>query len=109
MTRITFHLSQNGQIAAVDLSGHAGYAEEGEDIVCAAVSSAVQLTHALLFDVQKIPVDALIEEDGAHIRLTLPAQMLDKGQDAMRALRIFYTELASQYPDFLCIAQPVNV
>ena len=41
MTRITFHLSQNGQIAAVDLSGHAGYAEEGEDIVCAAISVLV--------------------------------------------------------------------
>ena len=50
----------------MDILGHAGYAEEGEDIVCAAISSAVMLTHALLYDVQHIPVDTLIEDEGAH-------------------------------------------
>lgn len=71
MTKVTFSL-QEDKILAVDILGHAGYAEEGEDIVCAAISSAVMLTHALLYDVQHIPVDTLIEDDGAHIRFTLP-------------------------------------
>ena len=56
MTKVTFSL-QEDKILAVDILGHAGYAEEGEDIVCAAISSAVMLTHALLYDVQHIPVD----------------------------------------------------
>ena len=43
MTRVTFYLSHE-QIEAVDLLGHAGYADEGEDIVCAAITSAVQMT-----------------------------------------------------------------
>ena len=60
MTKVTFSL-QEDKILAVDILGHAGYAEEGEDIVCAAISSAVMLTHALLYDVQHIPVDTLIE------------------------------------------------
>lgn len=107
MTRITFFLSQ-GKIKAVDLLGHAGYAEEGEDIVCAAITSAVQMTHALLFDVQKINVDALIEDDGAHIRLTLPANQLDKGQDGMKALKIFYTELAAEYSEFVSVMEVQN-
>lgn len=68
MTKVTFSL-QEDKILAVDILGHAGYAEEGEDIVCAAISSAVMLTHALLYDVQHIPVDTLIEDDGAHIPL----------------------------------------
>ena len=71
MTKVTFSL-QEDKILAVDILGHAGYAEEGEDIVCAAISSAVMLTHALLYDVQHIPVDTLIEDEGAHIRFTLP-------------------------------------
>lgn len=33
-----------GAVAGFRVSGHAGYAQEGEDIVCSAVSSAVQLT-----------------------------------------------------------------
>ena len=60
MTRVTFYRSRKDDLlTAVDLIGHAGYAEEGEDIVCAAVSSSVQLIHALLYDVQRIAVDTL--------------------------------------------------
>ena len=33
-----------GVLCGVSLSGHAGYADKGQDIVCAAVTSAVQLT-----------------------------------------------------------------
>ncbi|MGN0643306.1 MAG: ribosomal-processing cysteine protease Prp [Huintestinicola sp.] len=34
---------KNGQLSGFDLSGHAGYADRGYDIVCASVSSAAQL------------------------------------------------------------------
>ena len=90
----------------VDILGHAGYADEGEDIVCAAISSAVMLTHALLFDVQRIPVDTLIEDDGAHIRITLPEGVgMDRGQDALQALRLHFTELEQNYSEFLSVME----
>ena len=108
MTRVTFSLSHDRKITSVDLLGHAGYADEGEDIVCAAITSAVQLTHALLYDVQRVAVDTLIEDEGAHIRMTLPVQELDAGQDGMKALRIFYTELAAQYPEFINVMEVQN-
>lgn len=93
-------------LLSVDILGHAGYADEGEDIVCAAVSSAVMLTHALLFDVQKIPVDTLIEDDGAHIRITLPQDGgLTRGQDALQALKLHFTELEQNYSDFLNVME----
>ena len=43
MIRAEF-FSQAGRLTGFTVSGHAGYADAGEDIVCAAVSSAVQLT-----------------------------------------------------------------
>ena len=90
----------------VDILGHAGYADEGEDIVCAAISSAVMLTHALLFDVQRIPVDTLIEDDGAHIRITLPEGAgMERGQDALQALRLHFTELEQNYSEFLSVME----
>lgn len=93
-------------LLSVDLLGHAGYAEEGEDIVCAAISSAVMLTHALLFDVQKLPVDTLIEDEGAHIRITLPQGAgMARGQDALNALRLHLTELEQTYPEFLSVME----
>ena len=95
MTKVTFS-SQGAKLLSVDILGHAGYAEEGEDIVCAAISSAVMLTHALLFDVQHIPVDTLIEDEGAHIRITLPQGL---------ALKLHFTELEQNYPDFLNVME----
>ena len=105
MTKVTFS-SQGGKLLSVDILGHAGYAEEGEDIVCAAVSSAVMLTHALLLDVQGIPIDTLVEDDGAHIRITLPqGSGLLRGQDALKALKLHFTELEQNYSDFLNVME----
>ncbi len=105
MTKVTFS-SREDKLLSVDILGHAGYADEGEDIVCAAISSAVMLTHALLFDVQRIPVDTLIEDDGAHIRITLPEGAgMDRGQDALQALRLHFTELEQNYSEFLSVME----
>lgn len=108
MTRVTFYLSHDQKITAVDILGHAGYADEGEDIVCAAISSTVQLTHALLTDVRGIAADTLVEDDGAHIRISLPAEDLDAGQDGLLALRLFYTELSTQYSKFIHVMEVQN-
>lgn len=109
MTRVTFYRSRKDNLlTAVDLIGHAGYAEEGEDIVCAAVSSSVQLIHALLYDVQRIAVDTLIEDEGAHIRLTLPKDQLAEGQDAMRAFLLHLSELAQDYQEFIQVTEVYN-
>ncbi|HIY12870.1 MAG TPA: ribosomal-processing cysteine protease Prp [Candidatus Agathobaculum merdipullorum] len=105
MTKVTFS-SREDKLLLVDILGHAGYADEGEDIVCAAISSAVMLTHALLFDVQRIPVDTLIEDDGAHIRITLPEGAgMERGQDALQALRLHFTELEQNYSEFLSVME----
>lgn len=39
---------KNGNFAGFSIKGHSGYAESGRDIVCAAVSSAVQLVINIL-------------------------------------------------------------
>ena len=38
MTHITIYKSTNGGIVGFRSAGHAGYAEEGSDIICSAVS-----------------------------------------------------------------------
>ena len=40
----------NGTLSGFRISGHTGYAPRGRDIVCAAVSSAVQLTVNILYE-----------------------------------------------------------
>ena len=41
MTKVEI-FNHDGRINGFSVSGHSGYAEEGSDIVCAAVSSAVR-------------------------------------------------------------------
>ena len=55
MTHITFFKNSDKEITGFYSAGHAGYAESGKDIVCASVSSAVQLTVNLLYDFQCVP------------------------------------------------------
>ncbi|MDE5620445.1 MAG: ribosomal-processing cysteine protease Prp [Ruminococcus sp.] len=47
MIHAEFYKSQ-GLLTGFSFSGHSGYAEAGKDIVCSAVSSAVQLTANML-------------------------------------------------------------
>ena len=107
MTSVKFYMSHD-RIVAIDLQGHAAYAEEGEDIVCAAISSSVQLIHALLYDVQGINVDTVVEDDGAHIRLTLPSDSIEEGQAAFKAMYLHMTELEEGYSEFIKVTEVYN-
>ena len=42
MTTVTFY-TEGRRITGFDASGHSGFADAGEDIVCAAVTSTVRL------------------------------------------------------------------
>ena len=73
MIRAEFYEKQ-GLLTGFRFSGHSGYAESGRDVVCAAVSSAVQLTANILdelgFKPQVTVEDNLIEcicMDGGEI------------------------------------------
>ena len=50
MTRITLFRSRSHAIG-FEAEGHTGYAEEGSDIVCAAVSTAVKFAEHTINDV----------------------------------------------------------
>lgn len=42
MINISVSRNEKGYITAIEAAGHSGYAAEGEDIVCAVVSTALQ-------------------------------------------------------------------
>ena len=52
-----------------EVSGHAGYADEGADVVCAAVSSAVQLTANSLTDFAHIVASVKAENDTVSVKI----------------------------------------
>lgn len=108
MTRVVFS-KRRGSFKSVSVTGHAGYAEEGEDIVCAAITSAMQLTHVLLDDVLFVDFDTEVDPEATFIRITLSdslgAEEAQEAQHALRALRLHYGELEKEYAQFIQVTE----
>ena len=95
--------NQNGRIHGFSVSGHSGYAEQGSDIICASVSSAVTMTECIINDVLGNHANAKVNEAEPRITLTLPAACDD--EDAVRAVltgfMLTMLSLRDEYPDYI--------
>lgn len=100
MIRILF-FQQNDQLCGCTVSGHAGYADRGEDIVCASVSSAVQLTANMLTEIFHINADVCCDENSISIRL--PFDSSAEGVKILEGLRLHTELLKEDYPKFIQI------
>ena len=102
MTKITFR-SEGGRIIGFDSQGHSGYAEEGADIVCAAVSSTIGLVIATINDVLGLAASVKIRESDAFISLRLPGSLGQTAESTCQALltglMLYFTELHDAYPE----------
>ncbi len=102
MTRVEF-FDQDGRITGFTVSGHSGYAEAGSDIICAAVSTAVQLAECTITDVLGNRVKTKVNKEEARITLTLPAVCEDEDtvQAVLTGMMLTLCELRDQYPDYI--------
>ena len=80
MTDITITKKAN-RIVKVECSGHTGYGEEGEDIVCAALSSVVQTALMGLLAVARVKVDYHRDDKKRHIDVC-PSRRAFRGEKA---------------------------
>ncbi|MCL2675842.1 MAG: ribosomal-processing cysteine protease Prp [Firmicutes bacterium] len=72
MTKVTI-TKTNSHITAVSALGHTDYAVEGEDIVCAALSSIIQTALLGLLTVAGIGVDYKKDDEEGRLEFSLPA------------------------------------
>lgn len=94
MLRVVFHKSRDG-FSSVRISGHAGFAAYGSDIVCASVTSAVQMTANGITEVLHAPAQVEVEDNLIAILLGP-----DSGQcawDFLAALHLHLEILSQQY------------
>lgn len=68
---VTFFRRADGTLIGYRAQGHTGYAEAGQDIVCAAVSALTQSTLNGLRSVLKAPVMFDIDDQGASLEVEL--------------------------------------
>lgn len=69
---------KNGRIHSLEAKGHTGYGEEGEDIVCAALSSIIQTALLGLLQVAGIAVSYERVDEEGYLKFTLPENLSEK-------------------------------
>ena len=102
MTRCEF-TRQAERITGFSICGHSGYAEAGQDIVCAAISAAVSLAECTINDVCGGKAKVRVKEQDARITLTLPASCEEEDtiQAILAGLLLYLVDLRDQYPDYM--------
>ena len=97
---ITVTVFQHG----FEVSGHSGYADAGADIVCAAVSSAVQLCECALTDTIRAKTKVVVREKDALVRVTV-TEPCQAAEQVLEAFSRHMRKLQEQFPQNIRILE----
>ena len=97
MITVSFYVKK--ETVGFELSGHSGYAEEGSDIVCAAVSSCAYMTANTLTEI--LGLNPEIEVSDGYMKLILSDSDALKAQNIMNGFRLHINALADEYPGYI--------
>ena len=102
MTTVTFY-TDGKRITGFDAKGHSGYAEEGSDIVCAAITSAVRLVDATINEVLGLAASVKTARRSGAVEFRLPGGLSASAestcQSLLTGLMLFFTELHDESPE----------
>ena len=102
MTKCEF-FTEEDRITGFSVSGHSGYAEAGQDIVCAAISAIVTMAEATINDVCGAKAKVRVKDEDARITLTLPAACDEEEsvQAVLAGMLLTLCNMRDEYPDFI--------
>ena len=95
MTKIVFH-KQGEDFVRIESNGHTGYAESGEDIVCAAISALLQGAAPGIKDVAGVNAKYRVNEEKGSLLLELPS---DLGEDKRHDCNVILGTLLASVSD----------
>ena len=98
MIRVAF-LKRGKQLCGFEIQGHAGYAEQGRDIVCAAVSSAAYLTANTLTEVCGCRAD--VQETEGRLSVKVLSGEESAAQTTLKGLQLHLEGLCAQYSKYI--------
>lgn len=96
MTKITI-FKKDDIIWSYQVKGHSGFAEEGRDIVCSAVSTATQMILVGLKEVLKLKVESIIEDGFLQVRLLDGDENNKDAQILLNTMFLTLQDIAKNY------------
>ena len=102
MTKCEF-FTEDDRITGFTVSGHSGYAEAGQDVICAAISAIVTMAEATINDVCGAKAKVRVKEEDARVTLTLPASCDEEEsvQAVLAGMLLTLCSLRDDYPDYI--------
>ena len=95
MIKFSFYRNGDGEISRLQIKGHAGYAENGYDIVCSAVSTALWMAMKGIEE-QGLASLSYIEDNG-FVDCHIAGERTSEADAILKSLEITAFELAKQY------------
>ena len=102
MTKCEF-FRENERITGFTVSGHSGYAEEGSDIVCAAISAVVTMAETTINDVCGAKAKVRVKNEDARVTLMLPTSCDEEEsvQAVLAGMMLTLCSMRDDYPDYI--------
>ncbi len=85
------------------VTGHAGYADHGQDIVCAAVSALAQTAVIALKRLTEAKVDVCVQEGSLQCHLGEGAEYGTRAWIILESMRLGVQEIARHYSEYIRI------
>ena len=108
MITVSFRLD-GPRISGFTCEGHSGLAPEGEDIVCAAVSSAVRMAECAVNDVAGAKARVSVDEASPSVSLLLPNGLEEEAeavcQAVLTAMMISLSRISEEYPENITVLE----
>jgi uncharacterized protein YsxB (DUF464 family) len=99
MVTVTFYRDSRDRLSRIFATGHAGWADPGRDVVCAAASVVLQTAELGLTEHARVPVTAA--RDAGRMDLRWDADVRDRTDVAaiVETARLAVEQLARQFPE----------
>lgn len=101
MIEAVFYTAESGTLLGFRIKGHSGYAQNGFDIVCAAVSSASLMAANTITEVLNVPAETKVKDGDLTVRIfERDAQAC---RDTLAGFKLHLLSLEEQYPDYISV------
>ncbi|MDH6363708.1 uncharacterized protein YsxB (DUF464 family) [Enterococcus sp. PF1-24] len=104
----TFYRNEAGQVTSFEITGHAGFGVEGEDIVCAAASSlAITTLNSIDALAGFQPIVKVDEIEGGYLSAVMSTainqEQINIAQILLESLAIGFQSIQEEYSEYLQI------
>ena len=89
-------MDHRGRLTGFCISGHAGLAESGQDVLCAFVSSAAYMAANTITEI--IGAQAQAQADDGNMIVSVDQKDIGKCQTVLAGLRLHLLQTEEQYP-----------